>query len=149
MVWQCPDIVPGLIIGSILPVRIVPHTIRQKPSTKPNARRATRPTKALEMRTILITSLPYRIHRSLCPQHQRKTIQGQTDCPLQLEYCPNRFGMQTLSIPCGSAHFGCSFYVVVGVSRGQGLPSRCTRELLGMQGNTSIAGVDCSPRTRA
>ena len=61
MVWQCPDIVSGLIMGSILPVRIVPQTIRQKASTKPKERRATSPAKALEMKTILAKPLPCQI----------------------------------------------------------------------------------------
>jgi len=45
------------MMGSILPVRIVPQTIRQKASTKPKERRAISPAKALEMRTILAKTL--------------------------------------------------------------------------------------------
>src|ERR1700733_15896706 len=49
------------MMGSILPVRIVPQTIRQKASAKPKERRATSPAKALEMKTILAKALPCQI----------------------------------------------------------------------------------------
>lgn len=99
MVWQCPDIVPGLIIGSILPVRIVPQTIRQKAFTEPKERRTESPTKALETRIILKKPLPSRVYSLPFPSRRRTKGQAQRYCPVDCGGRPSHFETQTLCIP--------------------------------------------------
>lgn len=101
MVWQCPDIVSGLITGSILPVCIVPQTMRQNASTKPKERRATSPKKALEMRTILKKSYRFRATGKPSRSRQHKTEKDQRGYPVHHGCRSNPSRMQTLSIPLG------------------------------------------------